>query len=335
MGQQVSTGLWWPEKTVCHTTHSCYAAFTPPFKLHTDVCGSGLGAVLCQTCKDATDVVIAYASRRLNKAESHYPTHKLELLVLKWMVVEKFHEYLYGSTFDVYTYNNPLTYMLTTAKLDAASHCWVASLANYNFWLYYQAGKTNIDVDAWLKVSWPGCMPDNSGTHLKVTAVAVWGVQGAALKGAASPNEAYSCNLHMLDMVQDSQQVTCITLEDWCQAQQVDPTLCLVMELWGNGRPNWLIHPNLVSSCGNKITFHSNRVSCTDEPDLGNQRRPFFSMYCQPHRETLLKGMPWWGWSSRPGTHDWPHACPVLLALHGCSGKGTHAKVLPIPCLQS
>ena len=111
--------------------------FNQPFKLHTDACGSDLGAVLYQTHKDGTDAVIAYASRSLAKAESHYPAHKLEFLSLKWVVAEKIHEYLYGLTFNIYTDNNPLTYILTTAKLDAASHCWVASLANYNFQLYY------------------------------------------------------------------------------------------------------------------------------------------------------------------------------------------------------
>ena len=66
-----------------------------------------LGAVLYQTYEDGTDAVIAYASRSSSKAESYYPAHKLEFLALKWVVVEKFHEYLYGSTFDVYTDNNP------------------------------------------------------------------------------------------------------------------------------------------------------------------------------------------------------------------------------------
>ena len=130
-----------------------YADFTQPFNLHTDACGSGLGVVLYQTHEDGTDAVIAYASRSLNKAESHYPAHKLEFLALRWAVVKKFHEYLYGSTFDVYTDNNPLTYMLTTAMLDAGSHCWLASLSNYNFWLHYQARKTNMDTDALLRVS--------------------------------------------------------------------------------------------------------------------------------------------------------------------------------------
>ena len=80
-------------------------------------------------------------------------------------MVKKFHEYLYRLTFDIYTDNNPLTYILMMAKLDTMSHCWVASLANINFQLYCRMGKTNTDVDALSRVSWPGCMPDASGTH--------------------------------------------------------------------------------------------------------------------------------------------------------------------------
>ena len=99
-----------------------YANFTRPSKLHTNAMGSGLGAVLYQTTDNGTDAVIAYASRSLTKAESHYLFHQLEFLAHKWTVVEKFHEYLYILTFDVYTDNNPLTYVLSTAKLVAVRH---------------------------------------------------------------------------------------------------------------------------------------------------------------------------------------------------------------------
>ena len=55
---------------------------------------------------------------------------------------------MYGGTFDVYTDNNPLTYVLTSVKLDATGQCWVASLANYTFQLFYKTGKTNVEADA-------------------------------------------------------------------------------------------------------------------------------------------------------------------------------------------
>ena len=87
-----------------------------------DACRSGQGAVLYQTHDDGTDAVIAYASRSLTKFETHFPAHKQKFLALKWAMVEKFHEYIYGSTFNVYTDSNPLTYRLTMARLDSVSH---------------------------------------------------------------------------------------------------------------------------------------------------------------------------------------------------------------------
>ena len=67
---------------------------------------------------------------------------------------ECFHEYLYGGTFDAFTDNNPLTYVLTTVKLDATTQCWVASLANYNFKTFYKSGKQNVEVDALSRIQW-------------------------------------------------------------------------------------------------------------------------------------------------------------------------------------
>lgn len=123
-----------------------YANYQEPFKLHTDASTTGLGAVLYQT-QEGVDRVIAYASRSLRNSERRYPAHKLEFLALKWAITEKFHDYLYGGNFDVYTDNNPLTYVLTTAKLDATGQRWLASLSNYNFKMFYRSGRINIDAD--------------------------------------------------------------------------------------------------------------------------------------------------------------------------------------------
>ena len=128
-------------------TNSSLCNFGKPFKLHTDVSVLGLGAVLYQE-QDGVKKVISYASQSLSKAEAKYPIHKLEFLCLKWAITDQFHEYLYGNTFDVYTDNNPLTYVLSTAKLDAMGHRWITGLANYNFYIHYKSGKSNVEADA-------------------------------------------------------------------------------------------------------------------------------------------------------------------------------------------
>ena len=117
-----------------------------PYQLHCDASGTGLGAVLYQK-QETGPKVIAYASRGLNKSESNYPAHKREFLALKWAMSEKFHDYLLGSKVTVYTDNNPLCYVLKSAKLDATSHRWLASLALYDFDLVYKKGSTHTDAD--------------------------------------------------------------------------------------------------------------------------------------------------------------------------------------------
>ena len=98
-----------------------YADFKAPFIFHTDASGDGLGAVLYQV-QEGKQRVIAYASQSLTKSERNYPVHNLEFLALKWVITDKFHKYLYGSQFQMYAYNNHLTYVLTMAKLDATGH---------------------------------------------------------------------------------------------------------------------------------------------------------------------------------------------------------------------
>ena len=88
----------------------------------------------------------------MNETEQRYHSNKQEFLALKWAVTEQFHEYLspYGKNrneFVVCTDNNPLTYIFSTANLDAAGQRWVAHLTNYNFALEYQKGKDNTVAD--------------------------------------------------------------------------------------------------------------------------------------------------------------------------------------------
>ena len=99
--------------------------FTKPFLLETDASGRGLGGVLSQKQADGRYHLIAYTSRVMNETEQRYHLNKQEFLALKWAVTEQFHEYLspYGKNrneFIVCTDNNPLTYIFSSANLDAA-----------------------------------------------------------------------------------------------------------------------------------------------------------------------------------------------------------------------
>ena len=97
----------------------------------------------------------------LAKTEMNYPVHKLEFLLLKWAITDKFHDCLYGgNTFEVYTDNNPLIYVFPTAKLDACSHRWVARLANYNFNIHDRSGISNVDADTLSRIQWPSILSD-------------------------------------------------------------------------------------------------------------------------------------------------------------------------------
>ena len=116
--------------------------FKKPFLLETDASGKRLGAVLLQKQDDGRYHPIAFASQALTETEQRYHSNKQEFLALKWAVTEQFHEYLlpYGKNrneFIVLIDNNPLTYIFSSARLDAAGHRWVANLADYNFSLEY------------------------------------------------------------------------------------------------------------------------------------------------------------------------------------------------------
>ena len=73
---------------------------------------------------------------------------------MKWSVCDRFHEYLYGGKFKAFTDNNPLTYILTTAKLDATGQRWVANLANYTVSIKFKSGKSNVDADVLSRNPW-------------------------------------------------------------------------------------------------------------------------------------------------------------------------------------
>ena len=76
--------------------------FEKEFVLMTDASGIGLGAVLSQLNEDKKEVVIAYASRTLNKTEQKYPITEQECLAVMW-AIRHFHKFLIERKFTLIT----------------------------------------------------------------------------------------------------------------------------------------------------------------------------------------------------------------------------------------
>ena len=127
-----------------------YPNYENPFLLETDASLKGLGAVLSQQDSYGNQQVILFASRSLKpyeKSMRSYSSAKLELLALKWVVCDKFKDYLLGSKFTVLMDNNPLCYV-KTSKLGASQIRWLSDLALFDFDIKYRAGRKNQVADA-------------------------------------------------------------------------------------------------------------------------------------------------------------------------------------------
>ena len=166
---------------------------------------------------------IAYASRTLSTSEHIYDTHKLEFLALKWSITERFHEHLYGRHFEVYTDNNPLTYILTTAKLDATWQRWVASLANYNFKIFYKSGKLNIEVDALSCIPWESTQVENVEPLILKTML-----QSKLKSNISFPGEYFPEKVLLKNMIVDT--TLKLTQKDWVKEQMDDVDLNRIVQ---------------------------------------------------------------------------------------------------------
>ena len=223
-------------KTMCVSTPIlAYPDYQLPFTLHTDSSTDGLGAVLYQK-QDGKQRVIAYASRSVSKAESNYPAHKLEFLALKWAVCEKFHEYLYGTKpFEVFTDNNPLTYVLTSAKLDACGQRWVAKLANYNFSIKYRCGVSNTEADALSRIKWPEAISEKLDTE---NGCIDTHVINAILTGAVTKSsliESVSCSTDVIP-TELNKNTSKLSNINWMKEQRLDPNLGVIIRLIESGQ---------------------------------------------------------------------------------------------------
>ena len=103
----------------------------------------GLGAILIQE-QQGRKRVISYASKSLSAVERRYSQTDKEALAVVWACA-RFHVYLYGIEFELYTDHKPLeTIYSSRSKLCARIERWILRLQPYKFQVKYLPGEQNI-----------------------------------------------------------------------------------------------------------------------------------------------------------------------------------------------
>jgi transposase InsO family protein len=123
-----------------------YPDFLKEFVLTTDASNQGLGAVLSQG-QIGKDLLVAYASRSLNSAESHYTTSEKELLTIVWSI-KYFRPYLYGRKFKIVNDHKPLVWIMNVKDPGSRLMRRKIQLAEYDYEIVHKSGSHNTNADA-------------------------------------------------------------------------------------------------------------------------------------------------------------------------------------------
>uniref|UniRef100_A0A3B3SU43 Gypsy retrotransposon integrase-like protein 1 n=1 Tax=Paramormyrops kingsleyae TaxID=1676925 RepID=A0A3B3SU43_9TELE len=245
-----------------------YPNFDLPFVLHTDASNEGLGAVLYQQQGNKLRV-IGYGSRTLTTAEKNYHLHsgKLEFLALKWAICDKFRDYLYHApTFTVYTDNNPLTYVLSTARLNAVGQRWVGELADFHFDIKYRPGKANVDADTLSRhpVKLSDIITEHNETFSPETVYAVWRGSKAVADSDVPWVAALELNTPRKEILFTGESSFTVTPEEVRAAQRSDPAIGEVIQLKGRGwTPNGK-DKNLMKKETRRLLFEWTKLDMED-----------------------------------------------------------------------
>ena len=130
--------------------------FDKPFAVATDASNAGVGGVLYQPSPDGDgaitpDNIVMICSKILNPSQRNYSVYKKELFAIVYCL-RKFHSYLYGRHFDLYTDHKPLTYMFVSETLSVPLQQWLDVIVSYSFQIHHRDGILNVLPDALSRV---------------------------------------------------------------------------------------------------------------------------------------------------------------------------------------
>jgi len=190
-----------------------------PLRLAADASAYGVGAVISHAYPDGSERPIAYASRTLTSSEKNYAQIEKEALSLVYGV-KKFHQFLYGRRFTLYTDHKPLTTILGPKKgippLAAARlQRWALILSAYTFQIEYKPTQAHANADGLSRLPMP---------------------MSASMFSSSSPSqEVYLSDPDVFNIRQ--MEALPVTSEQLRNATRKDPVLSRVVDYTKRGWP--------------------------------------------------------------------------------------------------
>jgi hypothetical protein len=122
--------------------------FEKPFFIATDASAVGIAAVLFQLDPESeTRRFIQFQARALSKSERNYSATKRELLAVVFAFA-RFHHYIYGRRFTLYTDHHALVHLQTQPRPNAMMQGWFDLLFEHDFDVIHLPGIHNVLPDA-------------------------------------------------------------------------------------------------------------------------------------------------------------------------------------------
>ena len=127
--------------------------FDHEFSVAVDASATGLGAVLYQLRDPAIDDTIGnrlwvvFAARALHAAKRNYSATKRELLAIVF-ALRRFHFYIWGRPFRLYSDHRSLTFLLSQKELSPMMSGWLEIILSYTFTIDHRPGVLNMLPDA-------------------------------------------------------------------------------------------------------------------------------------------------------------------------------------------
>lgn len=135
------------------TSETLLVHYDPDKKLalSCDASRYGLGVVLSHLMEDGSERPVAYASRSFAPAEKKYSQIEKEGLAIVFGV-KKFHQYLLGRRFIVFSDHKPLQYLFSIDRpvppmASARIQRWALTLSAYCYKMVFRPGKNPANAD--------------------------------------------------------------------------------------------------------------------------------------------------------------------------------------------